>query len=249
MSDVKLNQIIAVVNGKKTRNLAALTGIYQKLEKKELFDGFNRKYLPSDETGEVFPTENKVVQMSTSEVIADVRKILTDSFDCVLTQECGNTVAKANIVVNGNVIASDVPVTYLLYLEKQLIDVKNVVNKIPVLSNSETWSYDSNKNLYVTNEVKTNKTKKVKKVLIKYAATVEHPAQTETYDDDTKIGEWVTVQFSGAMPAKEKGQTLERIEALIEGVKQAREEANNIKIVSQKIADELFNFVFTKQGM
>ena len=37
----------------------------------------------------------------------------------------------------------DVPVTYLLFLEKQLVDLHTFVKKLPVLDASETWVFDA----------------------------------------------------------------------------------------------------------
>ena len=40
----KLNQIIAIANGKKTALQKSITEIYQRLQKAELFSGFARQY-------------------------------------------------------------------------------------------------------------------------------------------------------------------------------------------------------------
>jgi hypothetical protein len=47
-------------------------------------------------------------------------------------------VAKADIKVGDAVIARDVPVTYLIWLEKQLVEMATVVGKLPVLDNA-SW--------------------------------------------------------------------------------------------------------------
>ena len=63
-------------------------------------------------------------------------------FDVVLTQDMGNTHAKADIKVNGQTILPNVPVTYLLFLEKQVVDLETFVTKLPSLDPSEVWEAD-----------------------------------------------------------------------------------------------------------
>ena len=53
----KLNQIVAVVNGKKSRAQKQLTEVYKKPQKPGLFEGISRTYQPSDEEGETLPAE------------------------------------------------------------------------------------------------------------------------------------------------------------------------------------------------
>ena len=48
----KLNQIVAVVNGKKTETQKELTSIYRKCDSATLFSGLTRVYTPLNEDGE-----------------------------------------------------------------------------------------------------------------------------------------------------------------------------------------------------
>jgi hypothetical protein len=59
--------------------------------------------------------------------------------DLAATQDFANTEAKASVVVDGQTILTDVPVPYLLFLEKQLQDVKTFVLSLPVLSIDKDW--------------------------------------------------------------------------------------------------------------
>ena len=54
----KLNQIIAIANGKKAAATAAITEIYKVLQKPDLFGGFTRVYQPNDDEGEKLPSES-----------------------------------------------------------------------------------------------------------------------------------------------------------------------------------------------
>lgn len=58
----KLNQIVAVVGGVKSRAQATVSQIYQKLQKTELLQGITKTYEPDSEEGEKLPSESKRVQ-------------------------------------------------------------------------------------------------------------------------------------------------------------------------------------------
>ena len=97
---------------------------------------------------------------------------------------------------------------------------------------------------YSTQPEVSNKTKKVQKVLVKYPATKEHPAQTEMVQEDVVTGKWKTIKYSSAITEDKKREICRRADKLVEAVKKAREEANQIEITDVKLADKLFEFVF-----
>ena len=240
----KLNQIVAVLNGKKNQTQKALTETYKKLQKSSLFDGISRTYAPADEEGEQQPPEKKNIQFNARQAISEARSVLTDLFDVTATQDFGNCDAKANVVVDGNAVLSDVPVTYLLFLEKQLTDLHTFVQTIPVLDSGEMWNWDENADCYATEPTLTNRTKKVPRSHILYEATDKHPAQVEMYHEDVTAGQWKTIKFSGALAAQEKNEMIQRVRRLQEAVKFAREEANSMEVQQVKIGSKVFDFVF-----
>jgi hypothetical protein len=154
--------------------------------------------------------------------------------------------AKANVVVDNVTVLKDVPVTTLLFLEKQLVDIHTFVEKLPVLDPGEDWDYSPDVDYYASEAYQTTKTKKVLKNHVKAEATKEHPAQVETYTEDVVVGYWTTVKFSGAMPAKEKNELLDRVRKLQEAVKLAREEANGMEVQTKKIGAAVLHYVFGK---
>jgi hypothetical protein len=240
----KLNQVIAVVAGKKAKAAQTLTEAYHKIQKAPLFDGISRTYQPKDEDGERLPPESKAIQVKVSDLIAEVTAALTEMFDVVATQDYANCSATANVVVDGTTILKRVPVTHLLFLEKQLNDVATFVGKLPTLDPAESWSYNDSADLYATPPSESARTKKVPKAFVKYEATKEHPAQVETFHEDVLAGYWKTIKFSGALPAKEKNQMLERVRQLHEAVVKAREEANSIDAPPVSVGKAVFDFIF-----
>ncbi len=240
----KLNQIIAVEKGVKSQTLRDLTDAHQLLQKQAMLAGIARTYRPKDEEGETLPPESTKVQVKAEEVIEKTINVLTRLFDVVATKDWANTKAKADVVVNGQVLLAQVPATYLLFLEKQLVDLHTFVKKLPVLDAAETWTFDPSSDCWATEPVQTVKTKKIPRNHVKAEATEHHPAQVEVYYEDVAVGYWRTVKFSGALPAQRVNELIERVETLQEAVKFAREEANSIEVEDQKLGETIFKYLF-----
>lgn len=240
----RLNQIIAVEKGVKSRTFQELTEAHQELQKQSLLAGISRTYRPKDDEGEQLPPESTKVQLRAEEAIQQTAAILTRLFDVTATKDWTNGVAKADVVVDGKTLIAQVPVTYLLFLEKQLVDIHTFVKKLPVLDASETWNFDASADCWATEPVQTVKTKKIPRNHVKAEATDKHPAQVEIYYEDVVVGYWRTVKFSGALPAKRVSELLDRVEKLQQAVKFAREEANNAEAVDQKLGEKVFNYLF-----
>lgn len=241
---IKLNQIIAVTNGKKTQSEKNLTEIYHRLQKPELFNGLSRRYTPLDEDGETLPSEEKVPQYNVKDAIASAKSTLTELINVVATQDVANTQAKADIVVDDTVVLQNVPVTHLLFLEKQLVDIQTFVSKLPTLDPSERWTYDNNVDCFVASPTKSNRNIKKFRNHVKVEATDKHPAQVDVYTEDVKVGSWETTKFSTCVDAKRKNELLSKVKQLIEAVKFAREAANSMEVSKVNYADNILNFVF-----
>src|SRR4051812_43461495 len=224
----RLNQIIAVEKGVKSRSFQELTDAHHALQKPTLLAGISRTYRPKDEEGEQLPAESTRVQVKAEEIIRQTAGILTRLFDVTATKDWTNCVARADVVVDGEPLLREVPVSYLLFLEKQLVDLLTFVRKLPVLDAAEAWSYDSSADCYATEPTQTTRTKKLPRNHVKAEATDKHPAQVEVYNEDIVVGYWKTVKFSGALPAKRVNELVEKVEKLQHAVKFAREEANGV---------------------
>jgi hypothetical protein len=169
---------------------------------------------------------------------------MTRLFDVTATKDWANCTAKADITVDGRTILRDVPVSYLLFLEKQLTDLHTFVKKLPVLDAAEAWTFDDSADCWKTEPVRTNRSKKVPRNHVKAEATEKHPAQVEVYYEDIAVGHWTTVKFSGALPAKRVNELLDRVERLQRAVKFAREEANGAEVTDQRTGDAVFRYLF-----
>ncbi|MFD8609918.1 hypothetical protein [Streptomyces sp. NPDC059631] len=240
----KLNQIIAVEKGVKSKALQDSAAAHQKVQKPVLLAGISRTYQPKDEEGEQLPPESSRVQVKAEEILRDMSASLTQLFDVTATKDWANRTACADVTVDGRTILAEVPVGYLLFLEKQLTELHAFVKKLPVLDAAESWSLDPSTDWWKTDPVRTIRTKKVPRNHVKAEATEKHPAQVEVYYEDVPIGYWTTVKFSGALPARRVNELLERVEKLQQAVKFAREEANGTEITDQRTGEAVFGYLF-----
>ncbi|GIL26780.1 DUF7873 family protein [Actinocatenispora comari] len=240
----KLNQIIAVEKGVKSRSFAELTASHHTLQKQAALSGISRTYQPKDEEGERLPPESTRVQVKAEEVIRETSRILTKLFDVTATKDWANCTARADVVVDGRTILAEVPVTYLLFLEKQLVDLHTFIRKLPVLDAAESWNYDSSADCFATEPVQTLRTRKVPRNHVKAEATEKHPAQVEVYHEDVTVGYWRTVKFSGALPASRVNELIDRVEKLQAAVKFAREDANGTEVEDRKVGERVLGYLF-----
>ncbi|MFF4246519.1 hypothetical protein ACFYY2_18910 [Streptomyces sp. NPDC001822] len=240
----KLNQIIAVEKGVKSKSLQDTTAAHHKVQKTALLAGISRTYQPKNEEGEQLPPESSRVQVKAEDALREMSVSLTRLFDVTATKDWANCTARADVSVDGRVIVPEVPVSYLLFLEKQLTDLHTFVKKLPVLDASESWSLDPSTDWWKTDPVRTIRTKKVPRNHVKAEATEKHPAQVDVYYEDVPIGYWTTVKFSGALPARRVNELLERVEKLQQAVKFAREEANGAEVTDRRVGDAVFGYLF-----
>ena len=244
----KLNQIIAVSKGVKSKAQRDLTDAYHQIQKTALLGGISRTYRPKDDEGEQLPPESTRVQVSVDRVLDDVRTALVRLFDVVATQDWANGHARADVVVDGQVLLAQVPVTYLLFLEKQLVDLHTLVSKLPVLDPAEVWSYSESAGAWATEPTGTVRTKKVPRNHVLAEATKEHPAQVQVYNEDQVVGVWTTIKFSGAVPATRVRELVSRVDRLATAVKFAREQANSTEVVDQEVGEAVFDYLFGPAG-
>lgn len=241
----KLNQIVALAGGTKSRAQAAMTAVHHKLQKPALLAGISRNYQPKDDDGDKLPSESVRVQITVADALDDVRDALIEMFDVVATQDSANCEADADVVVDGQTILKGIPATTLIFLEKQLTDMHTLFEKLPTLDPAEEWSYRDDVGSFATVAQQTTRTKKIPKAFEASPATKEHPAQVQVFQEDVIAGYWTQVKFSGAIPEARRKTLLERIVKLISAVKSAREDANGIEVVSVKIGESVFDYLLS----
>jgi len=241
----KLHHVIAIEKEVKGKSYTAFNELNKKSTKPDLFNGHSKGYKPVKEDGEVLPPDSKIVQMTVSQQLTQAQEILSSLFDMTATKDFANCSAKADLVIpNGPTLISGAPSTLLLFLEKQLRDLRAFVSGLPTLDGNEQWTFDNNSGIYKSDETKTHRTKKNQKPIVLYGATDKHPAQTQLITEDELVGYWETIKQSGCMPSTRQKVLLDRIDILSAAVKQARQDANSNEAPEKKIGNAILGYIF-----
>ncbi len=243
-----LNKIIAVRGQVKNDTAESLTKKYRLLGNAALLTGHSRTYQPHNEDDFRYPSEHVNPRVSAETMLREIGEEMTRLFDVTAAMDWSNQHARADVVLlSGSepvTLLKDVPVTYLMFLEKSLVNIETVIRNLPTLDPTERWEYDASIDGYRSAPVGTVKTKKVRRNHVLAPATDRHPAQVESYTEDEPIGVWSTTKFSGALPAKRVNNLLNRVTALLTAVKFAREQANLEEVMDPRPGKIVFQYLF-----
>lgn len=244
LGKIKLNQAIAVEKSLKARIGKERTELHHRSMKPELYEGFDKTFVPKNEGEDVKPSDKKLVQLRVQDVLEEGASQFVEMINATAVKDFGNVIAKADIIVDGETLAENVPVPHLLYLEKELAEFATFVRALPILDESEEWKFDEQSQVSRTSVTVQNVTRKDQVPVTLYEATDKHPAQTQLITKDVVIGQWETQRISGAMSRKRKMHLLDRIGKLREAVIKAREEANGMEIDSVSlIGDAVIDYI------
>jgi hypothetical protein len=249
---MNLSQINSQLVGKKTGNREQFGTLYHLIQQPELFVGEVKRYQPYqvDADGrpkkeDQLPDEVRRLQANYQDVLFEVQRQVGVLIDLTATQDKANTTAKADIVIDGKVVLKDVPVTTLMYLKSQAIDLHTFFARLPTPDPGLDWAPDPNQGcLRSVNDAQVVRTKKMNKVVVLHAPTDKHPAQTQMVTEDTPIGAYLTTKFSGGCPAVIKTKLVEGAQKLIDAIKAAHELANSkTEAPMQSAAAPLFEYL------
>lgn len=243
----KLNQVIAIERPIKKRVNEKINAEYKLGQKGEPFTGLSRTYTPKHDDGDQMPPETKNVQAKVSEILNHLHRDMVEIFDITAAKDHANCNARASILVDGQPLISDVPSTFLLFVEKYVTDIRTIVSKLPVLSPDERWTKKDNEDVWRSEAVETLSTRKVHKPVVLHPGTDKHAPQTQLVQDDVVMGTWTTTKLSGAMSAPEKEALLARIEKLLKATKVAREQANMVDAPAVPAGEKILGWLFSRK--
>lgn len=225
----KLNQVLAIEKSLKGRAETVFATYQHASQREELLDGFAKTFQAVKDGDATRPNESRKVQHTAKEIFGALTKVLAELFTTTASKDTANCTARADVRVGGKVLLANVPSTNLLFLDKKLTELYAFVSKFAELKSDTNWAFDPNTGYYRSEEIKSQVTAKEQKPLVLYAATPQHPAQTQLITQDVIIGYWTTTKQSGALPHPVKIEILEKIQALQYAVKEALEEANTVE--------------------
>ncbi len=246
----RISQLLAVVRGVQDDTLKQLTELQRLIATPDLVSGLEKTYRPAREAvpGEPLPLQRpgqaKHVVVTVDEVLGKAAVLLTRQFDVARTLDEAKTRASADVIVDGQVVLTQVTTDHLFWLEGRLADLLAFIAGLPVLDAAEQWTDEGTEpGQRKTRPVETTSNDKVYFNHVLAEATPQHPAQVQVMHRDEVVGFWTTVKFSGAMDPRRKRQLTDRVTRLREAVKFAREEANTTEVTDVREGARIFDWL------
>lgn len=168
------------------------------------------------------------------------------AWDAYMQKSATNQTARADIMIDGTIIAEDVPAEALLGMEQKIADLRAVYEAIPTLAPGPDWQPDPSQKpgVYRAARIDTTfRTRKVTKPVVLVPATEHHPAQVDKVVEDVPIASLERSTWSSMLTPAEKSDLLERIDALLRATKEARNRANSAEVVKCSIGKAVFSYI------
>lgn len=243
----QLHEILAIEGDLEATNKKIINEAINTFSKKpEHFQEHHRDLKMFDENrAQENVVERKDMVTSVAEKLSYVRDTAIRYLKIFATKEATNQVARADLRVEGETIAEQVPATVLLGLESRLKHLRGMYEAIPTLQPGIRWEQEATReNVYVQADPERRfKTEKALQTKVAYEATKEHPAQVEKWFSDEPVGEITLRHWSGMLSPAEKSRLLRRLDDLIRGVKRARQRANTAETVDLDLGSRLFDYI------
>ena len=240
---LKLNQLLAMKKGITTRVKTEVDELHKKSQKFALFLGTIKKFESRVEGGEEFPTEKTKVQIRVEDHINSLSKAYSSLINIEASIDYANLKATTDLLVEGEMIAKNVPATHLLFLKKRVEEVATFIKALPLLDEAEDWERDESTGLHKSESTLTAKTKKMQRAIILSQATDKFPAQTQLITEDVTVGYMRLTKMSGSITSLRKKEILNRCELLLRSINISREAANNTEADSVNIGDTIFQYL------
>lgn len=252
----KLHELAAVDND--------MRGLYDKIKNEGIatfknrldhFSGMQRTYKSEVDDDYARDPEVKRLVTTVPAKLDYIEQQLAKVLDAQYQKEKTNTQAMSNIIVveedgTETLIAENIPVVFLVQLEKKLVELRNqVYGVIPTLDPTRDWEWDEQQGFYVDREPRKRVTRKKVINHVKFQPTDKHPGQAELVTIDETCGYYNQVNMSGMVTPKKKSELLAKLDRLIHGVKTARARANDTETIDEKISKKLFNYLGTQHTL
>lgn len=246
----KLHELLAVETNLENQANKCRTDLMVTFEKKRhLFEEKRVVFVPNSEGAQAVVEHQSDIQSTVRKELEWIQQHLAKAFDASYQVAEANTEARADVVLDDDaatVLLKDMPATSLLELEKRAAEVQALIGTIPTLDPAKGFSIDTQRGVYKAREVTKQRTKKQPKVIVKYEATKEHPAQTELMHEDVPVGSIQEQEWSGLLTPADKADLLNRAEMVARAVRRARSRANEAEVdTAKKIGNRLLKYVFT----
>lgn len=244
----KLHEILAVESSLEKAANKLINESVKTLSKEALFSGMHRElhmFREEDKNSELSDTQ--VVTTTVDENLDYTNEPVAKWIDVVLQKDLANQEARADLEIDGKVVASNLPASFLLGLETKLQKYRVLLESVGTLPPGRVWKpaddYDR-PGVYVdANQGVQLKTRRDPEFRVVAEATPEHPAQVKEVERVLDVGRYVTTVYSGKISPADKAARLTRLDKLLRAVKQARMRANNIDVKKAEVGTKILDYI------
>lgn len=246
----KLHELLAVEANLRGQSEATRKDLRNTFDKKRTH--FQEKVVTfvSNQEGVVPVVEEQLgLQTTIKKELVWIGAKIVAAIDCAFQIDVANRNAQADIVLDdGTTLLLGVPATALLQLEKRVKEIQELAADIPTLDPARGFAEDParGEGIYQARDTVKTRTTKKEDFIVVVQPTKEHPAQVQKVVKDVPTGEIQTQEWSSLITVSDKGDILDRLEALLRAVKAARSRANEttVSVVDFQIGQKLLDYAF-----
>lgn len=247
-----LHELLAIESSLKNQSDKVRGQLAETFEKKRHL--FGSKVVVFTPNAEGQPAETSVesdVQTTVSDELKWIANHLAKAYDVSYQVAEANMSARADVILDdGTILATSVPATALLELEKRIAELKSLTEAVPTLDPAKGFQSDPTfrlKNVFRARDITKTRTTKIKEVLTLAPATDKHPAQCQVYDKDVPTGKVQEQEWSSLITPAAKADLINRVEIVARAVRKARSRANNVTVDNTRtIGAALLGYVFNQ---
>jgi hypothetical protein len=175
---MKLHEVLGSQNQVFTQAAKVRADLLTTFEKKRhLFGEAIVTFKPDGEGAQAVTESQSMLQSTVAKELNWLAETLAKAYDSEATIDQANTLAKADIVLDGGtVLVKDVPATQLLQLDKRLGELLQLLSSVPTLDPAKGFQPDTSRGngVYQARLVRKRRTKKEQVPLTLIAPTKEH---------------------------------------------------------------------------
>lgn len=238
----KLHELLAVESQLASQANELLKSTKELFAQPQKLLGQLRKYRPIEEGGKVLADEITNLSTTVTAEMALLFKAFGTWVDASIQKEVTNQQTAAKVKFGNKEF--ELPAPALLNLESKLLNLRSVIEALPVNDTTERWDFDKEADCWISAPRITYRTEKLPKAFVAYEATKEHPAQVQIFTEDVRVGEWTTLIKSGMISPSQKRGIISRLDEVAAEVKKARQRANDVEVVNINIADALLSYIW-----
>lgn len=191
--------------------------------------------------------EYKTVPLTVEDALTQIRDAQVPSLDIVAEQDATNTIAKASVVVDGETLLEDVPISFLLHVERVVAEWRSkIIEILPVHDPAKTWTYDTQNRFWRSRQEKRNAYMKEVVPVVLHQGTDKHPPQVQAVQKDIYAGYWTEEHLSGGITAARKRQLLANADKFLIAVRDAIADANATPAVAMPAGEKIFGVLLAE---